>query len=119
MALFQARVRDRSHQGTREKHQHGQTFGKVSDALQSLDSWWASTHAPPILEHADRLQSYAQVKEKMVMLLGARGRLHDPNAMDVGYAGEDSQCWSKSGMENLDIGAVGRGDHCCRCGKAL
>ena len=65
-----------------------------------------------ILEHADRLQNYVQVKEKMVMLLDARGRLHDPNAMDVGYAGEDSHCWSESGLENQDIGAVGRGDHC-------
>ena len=35
-----------------------------------------------ILEHADRLQNYVQVKEKMVMLLDARCRLHDPNAMD-------------------------------------
>ena len=69
-----------------------------------------------ILEHADRLQNYVQVKEKMVMLLDARCRLHDPNAMDVGYAGEDSHCWSESGMENQDIGAVGRGDHCYRCG---
>ena len=38
-------------------------------------------------EHADRLQKYAQVKEKMVVLLDARCRLHDPHAKDVGYAG--------------------------------
>ena len=67
-------------------------------------------------EHADRLQNCAQVKEKKVMMLDARCRLHDPNAMDVGYAGEDSHCWLESGMENQDTGAVGRGDHCCRCG---
>ena len=36
--------------------------------------------------------------------------------MDVGYAGEDSHCWSESGVEKQDIGAVGRGDHCYRCG---
>ena len=31
-----------------------------------------------ILEHADRLQNYAQVKGKIVTLLDARGRLRDP-----------------------------------------
>ena len=69
-----------------------------------------------VLEHADRLRDYAQVKEKMVMLLDARGRLKDPNAMDVGYAGEDGDCWIDDAGEEQDVGAIARGDHCYRCG---
>ena len=61
-------------------------------------------------EHTDRLQNYAQSEEKMVMLLEARC------AMDVGYAGEDSHFWNEFGMGHQDIGAVGRGEHCYRCG---
>ena len=69
-----------------------------------------------VLEHADRLQNYAQVKEKMVMLLDARARLHDPNAMDVGYAVAEEQYWDEEDGETRELGAVGRGDHCYRCG---
>ena len=58
-------------------------------------------------EHADHLQNHALIEEKMVMLLDARGRLHDPNAIDVGYAGEDSHFWNEFGMGHQDIGAVG------------
>ena len=38
-----------------------------------------------VLEHADR-----QIKEKMVMLLDARGQLKDSNAMDIGYGRQSS-----------------------------
>ena len=43
-----------------------------------------------ILEHADRLHNYARVHKDVVMLLIAMGRQLGPNAMDVGYVGEDS-----------------------------
>ena len=46
-----------------------------------------------VLEHADRLREYRPVKEKMVMLLDARGQLKDPNAMDIGYSGEEDWTW--------------------------
>ena len=69
-----------------------------------------------VLEHADRLRDYPQVKEKMVMLLDARGRLKDPNAMDVGYAGEEEWAWDDADGGEYDVAAVGRGDHCYRCG---
>ena len=46
-----------------------------------------------VLEHADRLREYRQVKEKMVMLLDARVQLKDPNATDIGYAGEEDWTW--------------------------
>ena len=42
-----------------------------------------------ILQHADRLKDYKLVKEKVVGLLDARARLENPNAMDLGFAGED------------------------------
>ena len=72
-----------------------------------------------ILEHADRLRNCAQVKEKMVMLLDARGRLKDPNAMDVGYAGAEArfdEWFDEEASEEDDIGALGRHEHCFRCG---
>ena len=68
-----------------------------------------------VLEHADRLREYRQVKEKMVMLLDARGKLKDPNAMDIGYAGEEDWTWETEPCD-FDVGAVGRSDHCYRCG---
>ena len=40
-----------------------------------------------VLQHADRLQEYKLVKEKVVGLIDARARLKDPDAMNVGYAG--------------------------------
>ena len=69
-----------------------------------------------ILEHVDRLREYSQVKEKMVMILDARGRLKDPNAMDVGYAGVGDEEWGGSWPEEQEVAAVGHGDHCYRCG---
>ena len=69
-----------------------------------------------ILEHADRLREYVQVKEKMTMILDARGRLKDPNAMDVGYTGEVDDVWGEQGPEEQDVAGVSRGDHCYRCG---
>ena len=69
-----------------------------------------------VLEHADRLRDYPQVKEKIIMLLDARGRLRDPNAMDVGYAGEEEWYEEASGYEEQEVGAVGKGEYCYRCG---
>ena len=46
-----------------------------------------------VLEHADRLREYRQINEKMVMLVDARGQLKDPNAMDIGYSGEEDWTW--------------------------
>ena len=68
-----------------------------------------------VLEHADRLREYRQMKEKMVMLLDARGQLEDPNAMDIGYSGEEDWTWDTE-LRDFDVGAVGRSDHCYRCG---
>ena len=42
----------------------------------------------------------AQVKEKMVMLLDARARLHDPNAMDIGEV-KNSTCCVCSSFSSL------------------
>ena len=69
-----------------------------------------------ILQHADRLKEYKLVKEKMVGLLDARARLKDPNAMDIGYAGEDDWGWDDTESSDFDVAAVGKGDHCYRCG---
>ena len=72
-----------------------------------------------VLEHADRLREYKQVKEKMIMLLDARGRLKDPNAMEVGYtghAGEEEWTWDEDESGECDVAAVGKGGHCYRCG---
>ena len=69
-----------------------------------------------ILQHADRLKEYKLVKEKMVGLLDARARLKDPNAMDIGYAGEDDWGWDDTKSSDFDVAAVGKGDHCYRCG---
>ena len=68
-----------------------------------------------VLEHADRLREFRQIKEKMVMLLDARGQLKDPNAMDIGYSGEEDWTWETE-LGDFDVGAVGRSDHCCRFG---
>ena len=68
-----------------------------------------------VLEHADRPREYRQIKEKMVMLLDARGQLKDPNAMDIGYSGEEDRTWETE-LGDFDAGAVGRSDHCYRCG---
>ena len=42
-----------------------------------------------VLEHADRLREYRQVKEKVVIVLDVPGQLKDPNAIDIGYVGEE------------------------------
>ena len=68
-----------------------------------------------VLDHGDRLREYRQIKEKMVMLLDARGQLKDPNAMDIGYSGEEDWTWETE-LGDFDVGAVGRSDHCYRCG---
>ena len=36
--------------------------------------------------------------------------------MDVGYAGVTDDEWSGTWPEEQDVAAVGRGDHCYRCG---
>ena len=46
-----------------------------------------------VLEHTDRFREYRHVKEKMVMLLDARGQLKDPDAMDIGSSGEEDWTW--------------------------
>ena len=68
-----------------------------------------------VLEHADRLREYRQKKQKMVMLLDARGQLKNPNAMDIGYSGEEDWTWETE-LGDFDVGAVGMSDHCYRCG---
>ena len=52
----------------------------------------------------------------MVGFLDARARLKDPNAMDIGYAGEDDWVWDDTESSDFDVAAVGKGHHCCRCG---
>ena len=42
----------------------------------------------------------------MVMLLDARGQLKDPNAMDIGYSGEEDWTWETE-LGDFDVGAVG------------
>ena len=69
-----------------------------------------------ILQHADRLKVYKLVKEKMVGLLDARARLKDPNAVDIGFAGEDDWRWDDAESSDVDVAAIGKGDHCYRCG---
>ena len=66
-----------------------------------------------VLERADRLREYRQVKEKMVMLLDARGQLKDPNAMDIGYAGEEDWTWETEPCD-FEVGVIGRSDHSYR-----
>ena len=51
----------------------------------------------------------------MVGLLDARARPKDPNAMDIGYAGEDDWGWDDTESSDFDVAAVGKGDHCYRC----
>ena len=48
------------------------------------------------------------------MLLDARGQLKDPNAVDIGYSGEEDWTWETE-LGDFDVGAVGRSDHCYRC----
>ena len=69
-----------------------------------------------ILQHADRLKEYKLVKDKMVGLLDARTRLKDANAMDIGFAGEDDWWWDDAESSDVDVAAIGKGDHCYRCG---
>ena len=64
-----------------------------------------------ILQHADRLKEYKLVKDKMVGLLDARARLKDPNAMDIGFAGEDDWWWDDAESSDVDVAAIGEGDH--------
>ena len=52
----------------------------------------------------------------MVGLLDARARLKDPNAMDIGFAGEDDWWWDDAESSDVDVAAIGKGDHCYRCG---
>ena len=51
----------------------------------------------------------------MVMLLDARGQLKDPNAMDIGYAGEEDWTWETEPCD-FEVGVIGRSDNCYRCG---
>ena len=68
-----------------------------------------------VLEHADRLREYRQVKEKVVMLLYVPGQLKDPNAIDIGFVGEED--WTgETEPCDFDVGGIGRSDHCHRCG---
>ena len=69
-----------------------------------------------ILQHADRLKEYKLVKDKMVGLLDARPRLKDPNVMDIGFAREDDWWWDDAESSDVDVAAIGKGDHCYRCG---
>ena len=68
-----------------------------------------------ILQHADRLKEYKLVKEKMVGLLYARARLNDPNATDIDFAGEDDWWWDDAESGDVDVAAIGKGDHRYRC----
>ena len=66
-----------------------------------------------ILQHADRLKEYKLVKEKVIILIDARERLRDHDAMDVGYV------WDEWQEEETDVGMVGKDGaaiHCFRCG---
>ena len=69
-----------------------------------------------ILQHADRLKEYKLVKYKMAVLLDARARLKHPNAVDIGFAGEDDWWWDDAESSDVGVAAVGKGDHCYRCG---
>ena len=63
-----------------------------------------------ILQHADRLQEFKLVKEKTVnLMIDARERLRDPNAMDFGNVDDDLGY-------NEDVGAVNKETKCYRCG---
>ena len=50
-------------------------------------------------------------------LLDARARLKDPNAMDIGFAGEDDWWWDDAESSDVHVAPVGKGDHRCRCGE--
>ena len=72
-----------------------------------------------ILQHADRLVEYKQVREKAIGLIDARERLKDPDAMDVGFLdGWNSQRREDDHSKDLeDVNAVTRWDtKCYRCG---
>lgn len=64
-----------------------------------------------ILHHADRLNNYRAIREKVLSLADARRHLKDPDAMDID--GVDN-C-GNDGWEEQDIAAVGKGA-CFRCG---
>jgi hypothetical protein len=68
-----------------------------------------------ILQHADRLKEYKLVKEKAVMLVDARARLRDPNAMDVGYYGY-AQAEGGEASEEQEVWAVSQDTKCYRGG---
>ena len=57
---------------------------------------------------ADRLREGRPVKERLVMLLDARGQLQDPSAGrgGVGYTGEDDWAWHDSKSGDFDVAAV-------------
>ena len=59
-----------------------------------------------ILQHADRLKEYKLLRDKMVGLLDARARLKDPNAMDIGFAGEDDWWWDDAESSDVDVAAL-------------
>ena len=79
---------------------------------------------PNAREHMGRMGKQAgeglqgqEVKDKMVGLLDARARLKDPNAIDIGFAGEDDWWWDDEESSDVDVAAIGKGDHCFRCGE--
>ena len=66
-----------------------------------------------ILQHADRLKEYKLVKEKVVMLIDARERFRDPDAMDIGQVKDD---WYDEEAEVAWVGKGGGEMKCFRCG---
>ena len=36
--------------------------------------------------------------------------------MDIGFAGEDDWWWDDAESSDVDVAAIGKGDHCYRCG---
>ena len=40
----------------------------------------------------------------------------DLNALDIGFAGEDDWWWDDAESSDVDVAAIGKGDHCKRCG---
>ena len=36
--------------------------------------------------------------------------------MDIGFVGEDDWWWDDAESSDVDVAAIGKGDHCHRCG---
>ena len=52
-----------------------------------------------ILQHLDDATEYKPARDKILALMDARGRLKDPNAMDVGALTSQGQQWTEGGCE--------------------